>query len=121
MNDSNDKPLQTRKQHHYEKSRWTKDAKAYTELATIFNVMCWIIGIVGTITAIIMLFIGLNNLDDGGWATILGALVMAFQSFLVIIFGMMMNGLRRVLCAIFEMSVSDTRACMELLESEQRG
>ncbi|MBX2850454.1 MAG: hypothetical protein KTR15_01765 [Phycisphaeraceae bacterium] len=95
--------------HLYEKSRWTKDAKAYAELAAIFNVLCWIVGIVGTVAAIIDLVVGFIHFEDGGWAAIFGAFVTAFLSFMIIIFGMMMNGLSRVLCATFEMSIGETR------------
>jgi uncharacterized RDD family membrane protein YckC len=99
--------------HFYEKTRWPKDAKSYSELAAIFTVMCWIVGIVGTIAAVVALVLGLMHFEDGGWAAIIGAFVTAFQSFMIIIFGMMMNGLSRVLCANFEMSVSETRTYLD--------
>lgn len=107
--------------HFYEKPRWPSDAKSYAELATIFNVLCWIVGIAGVIAAIVALVMGLMYFQDGGWAAIVGAFVTAFQSFMIIIFGMMMNGLSRVLCATFEMSVSETRTKLNQEAEEAQG
>lgn len=104
--------------HFYEKLRWPKDAKAYAELSATFCVLCWIVGIVGMIAALIALVVGLVHFKDGGWAAIMAAIVAAFQSFMVIIFGMVMNGLSHVLCAAFEMSVSETRTYLDR-EAEQ--
>lgn len=105
--------------HFYEKSRWVDDAKSYAELASIFSFLCWIVGIVGMIAAVVALVLGFINFEDGGWSAIIGAFVTAFQSFMVIVFGMMMKGLSRVLCATFEMSVSETRAHLD--ESADKG
>lgn len=96
-------------QNFYEKTQWTSDAQGYDKSSAQFAGIATFLGLFGLLIAIIMFLVSLFQLGNGGWAGILGAITLAFQSVVILIFGSMMRGLSKVLLAVFEMSVSENR------------
>lgn len=93
----------------YEKPMWTADAQGYGTTSVFFATLAFIMGAIGIITAVILFFVGLSDIGDGGFTGIVGSIVLGMQSLMLIVFGSMMRLQSKVLLAVFEMSLGETR------------
>lgn len=93
----------------YEKPMWTADAKRYDTTSAFFAMVAMIIGFLGILTAIIWFFVGLSGLSAGQLTDVVGSIALGFHSCVLIVFGCMMRMQSKVILAIFEMSIGQTR------------
>ncbi|MEM9348131.1 MAG: hypothetical protein AAGB26_16095 [Planctomycetota bacterium] len=93
----------------YEKPQWTADAKGYDSTASLFATMAFILGGLGIIVALVLFFIAISELGNGGFGGLVGAITLAFQSIMLIVFGSMMRLQSKVILALFEIGISETR------------
>jgi len=96
-------------QEPYEKPMWSADAHGYGSTSSLFATMAVILGGLGVIAAMILFFIALSHIGDGGFGGMIGAITIAFQSVMLIVFGSMMRLQSKVLLAVFEMSLGEFR------------
>lgn len=103
----------------YEKPTWTEDAKRYDTTSAFFATLAYIFGAIGFLTAIVVFFVGLAAIADGGFAGIIGSILMGMQSVMLMVFGSMLRSQSRVLLAVFEMSLGETRYKINQTEADQ--
>lgn len=104
--------------HLYEKTTWTEEAKRYDNTSAFFATLAYIFGAIGFLTAIVVFFVGLSAIADGGFAGIIGSILMGMQSIMLIVFGSMLRSQSRVLLAVFEMSLGETRQKIKQAQPE---
>ena len=102
----------------YEKPNWTEDAKRYDNTSAFFAMVALIIGILGIFAAVIWFFIGLSGLSEGRLTDIVGSIALGFHSCVLLVFGSMMRTHSKILLAIFEMSLGETRLKIQSAPAE---
>lgn len=93
----------------YERPRWPGEARRLDKWSANFETLAILVGAIGIIIALVLLVIAVLHLDEGGFLGILGACSALVQSLMLIFFALMMRGISRVLLAVFEMTIADTR------------
>ena len=89
-----------------ENPMWSADASGYGSSADLFAKLAFILGGLGVVASIVLFFMAFTG---AGIAGIIGAITLAFQSAMLIVFGSMMESQSKVLLALFEMGVEDIR------------
>ena len=104
----------------YEKPTWTEDAKRYENASAFFAMVALIIGVLGILTAIIWFFVGLSGLSTGKLTDVIGSVALGFHSCVLLVFGSMMRMQSKVLLAVFEMTLGNTRQKISQAENAEQ-
>ena len=103
----------------YERPNWLQNGKNLERIAPLFVGLSIVIGVIGLITAIVLLVMAFQVVKYDGVGVLIGPIVIAAHSALLILFALMLGGLCKVVLAIFEMSVAETRDKIESQDASQ--